>query len=336
MTEETKIIEELKKIGKRSDILNEEKFLKCLKIKLSDHIAAHPAINQDIKTPWYFKFSLANAASVIVIPHTIIMPQKTLAIIFIFCFLTMSTIATASQNSLPGETLYPIKILTEDVRSSLAVTPESKAKIQSSFAARRVEEVKAIMEKNEVSPEILDIALDNLHKNTAYTTTIIDEEHEKGSNIAELVKDINDTFNKNTDNLNQIFDHKNNDLKEEESSLENKIKEAKKTDDQEKIISLNTKLDETKKRRKSFESTWDKSKETLSENTHRIEDQLKEKGSSDEDKDQLENNDSQDEKKNEKIEYESINNGKNNDDSEKEEHGRSDDKDSTEDQTTKL
>lgn len=288
MNEEIKTIEALRNLGKTPNMPNEKDFLKSLRIKLSDHIAAHSAIRENIKTPWYFKFSFANA---IVIPHAIIMPQKTVAIIFIVCLFGFSGIALASQRSLPGDTLYPIKILSEEVQSSLAHTPESKAIIYTSFTAKRVAEVKAILDQQNISPEILDLALTNLQKNTSDTAVIIDEEGQKGTNVAELAKNINDTFSKNTDDLNQIFDRKNSDLIEEENSLENKIEKAKKTDNQTTVTSLNTKLDETKNKRKSLKSAWDKSKETLNENTHKIKNRLKQEDPPDKNKTQLQYND---------------------------------------------
>ncbi|RJQ40696.1 MAG: hypothetical protein C4555_01120 [Dehalococcoidia bacterium] len=50
------------------------------------------------------------------------------------------TIAYASQSSLPGEVLYPVKISSENVRLAFTVTPESKAKLNLELAGRRVEE----------------------------------------------------------------------------------------------------------------------------------------------------------------------------------------------------
>lgn len=303
MNEEIKIIEQLRNLKKSASApnpKNEEKFLSDLRIKLSNRILAHSALsaapkpvstnaslsgqtagysssitlNKNPSLPWYMKFSFGHA---IVVPHIAAMPQKTMVVIFIICFLSFSTIAMASQNSLPGETLYPIKILSEDVRSSLALTSESKAIIHSAFAARRVAEVKAILEQKNVKPEILNVALINLQKNTSNTALAINEESQKGTDVAALAKNINDTLEKNTESLKQIIKDKKNNLKEEETALKNKIIEAKKADDQASIKSLSKKLNETKNIRKSLESSWNKSEEALHDNTQKIENRLEEK-----------------------------------------------------------
>lgn len=283
MNEEIKIVEKLKILGGEPHMPNEEKFLKDLRIKLSDHIAAHSAISEKTKIPWFSsKTDIINYLRAS-FNGKVNLPSKAISTAAIVCLLGASSAAVASQDSLPGEALYPIKILTEDVRSSLAVTPESKAKIQSSFAAKRVEEVKAIMEKKDVSSEILDIALTNLQKNTDNTAVIIDEEGKKGTDVAELAKNISTDLNKNTEDLKQIFEDKNTKLKEEEEKIKNKIEEAKKNDDQKSIASLNTELDKTNNKRKSLESSWNKNEEMLKKNDHRIKKQTEKKRSEDRD-----------------------------------------------------
>lgn len=285
MTEETKIIELLRNLKKNSNAPNnEEKFLKNLRIKLSNRILTHCVINKkpNIHVPWYLKLSLGNAIviphAVVLphIPHIIAMPQKTIAMVFVICFLGFTALAAASQRSLPGETLYPIKILSEEVQSTLAFTVESKAAIQFDLAVRRVAEVKAILEQKNVKQEILEAALINFQKNTSDTAAIIGEESEKGSDVTRLAKDVNDSLEKNTDSLKQIFEEKNNNLKKEETDLKNKITAAKKINDNASAAALDAVLDETRNKRKALESSWNKSEEALHKDAHKIEEQLEE------------------------------------------------------------
>ncbi|OGZ35517.1 MAG: hypothetical protein A3A94_02560 [Candidatus Portnoybacteria bacterium RIFCSPLOWO2_01_FULL_43_11] len=60
-------------------------------------------------------------------------------------------VSMASQASLPGETLYPVKQATEKIRAGLA-SEESKAQLQVEFAERRLEELNKITEDS-LSPE---------------------------------------------------------------------------------------------------------------------------------------------------------------------------------------
>lgn len=317
MTEDTKIIEHLKNLKKNNKMPDEKKFLSDLRIKLSNRILAHSVINPTLPAstrfqdgfltkcfgsantffamihprsksiagsgivisksasiPWYLRFSFANT---LVIPHAIIMPHKTVAIVFIVCVIGLSGIALASQRSLPGDKLYPIKILSEEVQSSLAYTPESKAIIYTSFTAKRVDEVKAILDQKDISPEILDLAMTNLQKNTNDTAAIIDEESQRGADVATLAKNINDSLDDSTEKLKQIFNNKKDDLKKEEVKLKDKIAEAIKTNDQATVASLTTRLGVTKNIRKSLESRWNNNEKTIKEKTNKIEKQMDDK-----------------------------------------------------------
>lgn len=49
--------------------------------------------------------------------------------------------ASAAQNSLPGEPLYAVKLLTEDVRLSLAFSAQSRLDLALAFSERRVDEM---------------------------------------------------------------------------------------------------------------------------------------------------------------------------------------------------
>jgi hypothetical protein len=64
---------------------------------------------------------------------------RVLAIIVIVLLATMTTV-TLSANSLPGDTLYSVKLLTERVRYLLTFDAEGKARLHLMFADRRTNE----------------------------------------------------------------------------------------------------------------------------------------------------------------------------------------------------
>lgn len=55
----------------------------------------------------------------------------------------------AAQNTLPGDTLYPIKITAENVKYNLSFTQEQKAKTAMGMVEKRVGELKVIVEKED-------------------------------------------------------------------------------------------------------------------------------------------------------------------------------------------
>lgn len=63
--------------------------------------------------------------------------------------------AVAAQDSLPGDILYPVKTLVEDVEIGLATKPETQFQIASKHANKRFLEIQSLIEQGELPPEPL-------------------------------------------------------------------------------------------------------------------------------------------------------------------------------------
>jgi hypothetical protein len=76
---------------------------------------------------------------------------KTAAIVLVVV-LVVSALGTgtayASQSSLPGEVLYPVKIATENVRRTFTFDDDARIELELSFADTRLEEMEALVSKN--------------------------------------------------------------------------------------------------------------------------------------------------------------------------------------------
>ena len=71
----------------------------------------------------------------------------TIAIIVVFVFLLAGGgTAAAASNSLPGETLYPVKLATERVQFAFTFSEEGTARLHARFAGRRAEEMARLAE----------------------------------------------------------------------------------------------------------------------------------------------------------------------------------------------
>lgn len=273
---EIKMIRMLRNLKNIPPASGEKKFLKNLRQSVSAYMAAHPFKNeekqdfQDIKNKFfiYLKFAAGRMKPA---PHGMLT-----AVIAVFVLGT-GTMAVASQTSLPGDPLYPIKLLTEKTQSSLAVTSKMKVKMQSDFAAKRVAEVKAIVEQKDANPEKIEIAMTNFQKTAAESIAIIEKESKKGTDATKMAKNINDELDKNAEVLKQILETQKTILKEKEKTIENNILEAEKSNDRILSESLSNQLGKTKTKRKSFEENWDKNEESFRKNKDMIEKQMDEK-----------------------------------------------------------
>lgn len=78
------------------------------------------------------------------------------ATVVVLC-LTSSGLVYASQTSLPGTTLYPVKRATENIRLAVIISPSAKKDLEVKFINKRLEEV----ERLEIEPEKNNVVLKN-------------------------------------------------------------------------------------------------------------------------------------------------------------------------------
>ncbi len=162
-------------------------------------------------------------------------------------------IASASQASLPGDNLYSIKILSEELRSALTASPAAKALLEAEFSAKRIEEIKNVVQKNGVESKNIDVALNRLQKNTAKAADIIDEEKQNGNDVSALAKNINAKMDSNQEALREIFDSQIENMKNVKKSLKEKIKEAESGGNSALAESLAGQLEKTQAAQKTLE-----------------------------------------------------------------------------------
>lgn len=133
-----------------------EQFLKSLRGQLTDYMKNTPPLI-NIKNPEKlfgarsFSFKIPAVFGLIVI------------------LLSGGTTVFASQKSLPGEILYPVKLLVEDVRLAATLNPEAKIESRIALAKKRVEEIQTVIsavqseQETEKQTLALESALDNFN-----------------------------------------------------------------------------------------------------------------------------------------------------------------------------
>jgi len=83
-------------------------------------------------------------------------PMKLITLFVILTLLFGGGIsAVAAQGSLPGDILYPVKNLVEDIELGLATKPDTQFEIALKHANQRFEEIHTIIESGELPPEPL-------------------------------------------------------------------------------------------------------------------------------------------------------------------------------------
>lgn len=79
----------------------------------------------------------------------------TLALVCVLV-LSSSGVVMASRGALPGERLYPVKLVSENVRERLTVSPAKKFAVQAAHAERRLEETEKLIGNVALIDEVRD------------------------------------------------------------------------------------------------------------------------------------------------------------------------------------
>jgi len=72
---------------------------------------------------------------------------------FIGILMFSGTVTAAAQHSLPGSSLYPVKLWTENVQLSLTVSPQAKAALLMRLSEKRMDEIIALADQGNSPPE---------------------------------------------------------------------------------------------------------------------------------------------------------------------------------------
>jgi len=111
----------------------------------------------------------------------------------------------ASQKSLPGDILYPIKTLTENLEETLTFDSQKKAYLYTRLAEKRIGEIKNILEERGVEPKGLSIAEKRLVTHIISAEQIVEKELEKGRN-GEFAEEITAKLNISREEAKKIFE----------------------------------------------------------------------------------------------------------------------------------
>lgn len=251
MIKKIKTIQRIKKL--KSSRLDEN-FLYSFREDLQKFMEANPVTEKKTE-----RLSMHEGFSLIMNDlHNKLINTKLMPIAIVIALITMLSgggAALASQNSLPGDALYPVKTLTEDMRSALTINKQSEAKLQSKFAAERLEEVSKMLQENNVDSQGIEIALSKLKDHVVKMSQIVEEERTKGNDVAQLENELSDNLKTNKEVLERTFKQHKEEIENEKKGLEKEIDDAEKNkSDEQEINELKTKLDSLKQKKESFEN----------------------------------------------------------------------------------
>ena len=290
MFEDHKLKKQIRNAGRGLD-LNEDQFLSILRTKIEKYSEDNPVREEILESGsgrvFGMKELLHEKMRDFPFGNLRTNPKFARVVVYSFVFVLMSGgIAMASEQSLPGDSLYSIKLLSEDIRYSVSFSADSRAKLHASFAARRVSEIRTLLEKNGVAPRGLDQAISRLQYNASSAAAALkDQKDEARAN--ELAKNINETFNDQKQELRETFQKEEEHLRDHEQEIKEKIRLAKKNGGDGDLESLTVQLEGLKTERKVVVNKRNETFEAIRDEKEEIKNQMNEAERINEDKKEI-------------------------------------------------
>ena len=145
------------------------------------------------------------------------------ALIALLIIFSGGGVALAARGTLPGDILYPMKILSEDLRSTFTLRPEAQAKLQIRFTLERIEELEKILGEKGVDVKNLAVAQEGLQKNLEKATSIVSElSGENDINARSLAVELDQVIDISRESLKEAFESQKQELEKEEQELKAK------------------------------------------------------------------------------------------------------------------
>lgn len=156
--------------------------------------------------------------------HRLMRPAVATFIVLALVFGGWITSVNASYNSLPGDMLYNLKIMTEHAQVALTSSKENKVKLSVEFAGRRLDEVAKLIEKQVPEKEKkVEKAVDNFKKDIKVAQQNLDEMKGKKAKSAEKVVEVVNIVDEKASQYKEAL----NQTVEKVPSTKKKVKEAK-------------------------------------------------------------------------------------------------------------
>lgn len=177
----------------------------------------------------------------------------------------------------PESPFYFLDRLGETVRELFTFNPEAKVKLQLSFAAERISEIKVVLETKGVRARGLEVAQQRLQDNFEKITQVVEREKSRGRDVKSLVAGVADEFEAREEVLKETFEAAKAELKIREEELKDKIQAAREAGNNETLEKLLTELQALKDERKLLKQEKDKNEKALKAEEKKLKRELEDK-----------------------------------------------------------
>lgn len=103
----------------------------------------------------------------------------------------------ASQSSLPGEVLYPVKLVTERAQVALTVDDTREAALHLRFSSKRLEEVEELAHEGKKDPKLVKLAVENYKTELVQAQAVLSGSATSSAQSLQIAQNVSDAISQN-------------------------------------------------------------------------------------------------------------------------------------------
>ena len=174
----------------------------------------------------------------------------------------------------PESPFYFLDKFGEALQEFFTFNPEGKARLQITFAAERVAEIKIVLETKGVDAKGLEVAEARLREHLGEAAEIVIKQKSKGKDVSVLAKELNDDFEEPKSALADSFKTQKKALEVRKDELEKQMKAAHKAGDTAKAEALAQELGQVKAQLELLELKEEELEDDLDEEEEKLEEEM--------------------------------------------------------------
>jgi hypothetical protein len=174
----------------------------------------------------------------------------------------------------PESPFYFIDKLGETLRQFFTFNPEGKARLQITFAAERVAEIKVILETKGIKAKGLEVAQARLQEHLGDAAEIVIKQKNKGKDVSKLAKELDDGFEKPKSALADSFKAEKRALEVKEDELKTQLKAVHQGGDTAKEEALAQELGQVKAQKELLELKEEDIEDELEVEDEKLEEEM--------------------------------------------------------------
>jgi hypothetical protein len=201
--------------------------------------------------------------------------NKKIIAIAVFGVLMFSAVTSAQTSDLPNAGLTPesnfyfLDRLGETLQRFFTFNPESRARLEITFAKERIAEIKVILEDKGVNAKGLSVAEQGLTDNLSRATTILADQKQAGKDTSNLARELSDNLDPAQGALKSTFKSEADILDTKIDELKARLKEARLAGDTAQAEALSKEISDLKTQKELLEQHEDKDEGDIEkENEH--------------------------------------------------------------------